>query len=145
MKIEETHSYLLRIREIDCEITQLNMKCDAIRRSLLLSRTQYDKPAVQTSHENKMGSVTASVCELNEAIYRLRLRKAELIIEIGNVLDLLLDERESAVLTAYYISGMKMNKIAERIEYTASHTYRLQAEGVKHLSEILTASHSKKA
>ena len=145
MTLDETIDFLMRIREIDRNIYRLTVKHNEARSSLLLSGAQYDKPAVQISHENKMESVFASVDVLNETIYRLRCRKAELIIEICSALELLPDERESTILTAYYIAGMKINRIAERIEYTASHTHRLRSDGVKHLSEILTASNGKRA
>lgn len=69
----------------------------------------------------------------------LKIRKAETILEIGEVLDRLSDEREALILTAYYIAGMTMDRISKGMGYSLQHIYRLRNSGRDHLREVLIA------
>ena len=61
--------------------------------------------------------------------------KAQLIQEISKTIEMLDDEMEKLVLTAYYICRMPIRKVSDRIHYSRSQTYRLYRSGILHLSE----------
>lgn len=115
------------------------MQRDELQTFLLPSGIRQDRVSIQVPLEDKISHVSVTVITLDHHIRRLMMDKARLILEIGAALDLLPDERESAILTGYYIRLLTMEKIADGMEYSLQHVYRLRQTGVLHLGEILTA------
>lgn len=137
MLINEAYDYLLRVRNIDQKIQEFMTQRDEIKAFQLMPGTHIDLSFAQRFCSDKTGSVFASVDDLNKAISRLSIRKAETIIEISPALDLLQDEIECTVLIAYYIGCLSMSEIADAIGYSLQHVYRLRKLGVEHLSRAL--------
>ena len=89
------------------------------------------------SPEDKLSTVAATVLELENRIVALQKKKADTITEIGMAINLLPNQMEGTVLTAYYIRRMTMEAVSEEIDKSLQHTYRLRKCGVSHLSVIL--------
>ena len=53
--------------------------------------------------------------------------------------NLLEDSREKAILEAYYIGQKSMNEIADRMNYSLQHTYRLKRDGVEKMRKMRKA------
>ena len=137
MTITETYNYLMQIRRIEWTIRRLTLQHDELQSCLLPSAIRYDKDVVQMSPEDKLSTVAATVLELENRIVALQKKKADTITEIGRAINLLPNQMEGTVLTAYYIRRMTMEAVSEEINKSLQHTYRLRKRGVSHLSVIL--------
>ena len=137
MDLQSTFNYLLQIRRKGHIIRRKQLLCEELRSSLGARAIQYDRDRVQTSPTDKVSEVICKVIDLEEQIERLQLEKALLIIEIGDAIEQLEDEKEARILTAYYIRRLTMEQVAEEMDYSLQHTYRLRKRGVQHISGIL--------
>lgn len=137
MTITETYNYLMQIRRIEWTIRRLTLQHDELQSCLLPSAIRYDKDVVQMSPEDKLSTVAATVLELENRIVALQKKKADTITEIGRAINLLPNQMEGTVLTAYYIRRMTMEAVSEEIDKSLQHTYRLRKRGVSHLSVVL--------
>lgn len=137
MELQETYNYLLQIRRKGHTIRRKQLLCEELRSSLGARAIQYDRDRVQTSPTDKVSEIICKVIDLEEQIERLQLEKAELVMEINAAVEQLEDEKEAMILTAYYIRRLTMEQVAEEMDYSLQHTYRLRKRGVQHISGIL--------
>ena len=140
MTITDTYNYLSRIRQQEWTIWRLTLQHDELQSCLLPSGIRYDKDVVQTSHEDKLSTITGAVIELEGRIQQLKHQKARLIMEVTAAIDQLPDDKESAVLTAYYVKRMTMEGVAEAIGNSTQHAYRIRKRAVSHLTAILNGN-----
>ena len=130
-----TAEFLLQVRELERTIWRLTLRRDELQSRLLPGAVRYDLDRVQTSPEDRFGAVAAAVADLDRKLQDLRVRKADLVIEVSEAIDELTDDREKTILTAYYVGRLPMTEIADRIGYSLQHTYRLRKAGVSHLAK----------
>ena len=140
MTITDTYNYLSRIRQQEWTILRLTLQHDELQSCLLPSGIRYDKDVVQTSPEDKLSAIAGAVIELEGRIQQLKHQKARLIMEVTAAIDQLPDDKESAVLTAYYVKRMTMEGVAEAIGNSTQHAYRIRKRAVSHLTAILNGN-----
>ena len=136
MTLTETYEYLQRPRKLELSIMRLSLQHDELQACLLPAAIRYDKDVVQTSPEDKLSEVAAAVLDLEKKIQRLRSQKARMLLEINAAIDKL-DDKDAVILTAYYIKRMTMSDVADIIDKSLQHTYRLRKKAVQHLSELM--------
>lgn len=137
MTLDETYDFLMQIRRKEIIIRRKEMQRDELRACLLPGAIRYDRDRVQSTPIDKMADVIARVDELDREIERLKLEKAQAIIEISDVIEKLDNDKEKAVLTAFYIKAASMEAVAGIVCYSVRHTYLLRKQGVEHLKEVL--------
>lgn len=137
MTLDETYDFLMQIRRKEIIIRRKEMQRDELRACLLPGAIRYDRDRVQSTPTDKMADVIARVDELDREIERLKLEKAQAIIEISDVIEKLDNDKEKAVLTAFYIKAASMEAVAGIVCYSVRHTYLLRKQGVEHLKEVL--------
>lgn len=137
MTLDETYDFLMQIRRKEIIIRRKEMQRDELRACLLPGAIRYDRDRVQSTPTDKMADVIARVDELDREIERLKLEKAQAIIEISDVIEKLDNDKEKAVLTAFYIKAASMEAVAGIVCYSVRHTYFLRKQGVEHLKEVL--------
>lgn len=140
MTITDTYNYLSRIRQQEWTIWRLTLQHDELQSCLLPSGIRYDTDVVQTSPEDKLSTIAGAVIELEGRIQQLKHQKARLIMEVTAAIDQLPDDKESAVLTAYYVKRMTMEGVAEAIGNSTQHAYRIRKRAVSHLTAILNGN-----
>lgn len=138
MDLNETYDFLMQIRRKEIIIRRKEMQRDELRDCLLPGAVRYDRDKVQSSPTDKMADVMARVDELDREIEQLKLEKAQAIIEISDVIEKLDNDKEKAVLTAFYIKAASMEAVAGIVCYSVRHTYLLRKQGVEHLKEVLS-------
>lgn len=138
MDLQATYDYLTRIRKTEYAIQRKRLQREELRSCLLPGGTWYDLDKVQTSPKDKVSEIMANVDELDHQIEELMQEKAMLVIEIGEVIEQLLDDNEKTVLTAFYIGRVSMEKVAELINYSPRRAYYFKKQGVIHLGEVLS-------
>lgn len=136
MTLTETYEYLQRPRKLELSIMRLSLQHDELQACLLPAAIRYDKDVVQTSPEDKLSEVAAAVLDLEKKIQRLRSQKARMLLEINAAIDKL-DDKDAVILTAYYVKRMTMSDVADIIDKSLQHTYRLRKKAVQHLSELM--------
>jgi DNA-directed RNA polymerase specialized sigma subunit len=139
MDLKETYDFLLSPRRIADEIWRKDIRRQELRACLLPAAITYDKDRVQTTPEDHMAETMAEVADLDAEIEILRRRRARQIRLISRALDQLEDDREKAILEAYYIGRKSMNEIAEHMSYSLQHTYRLKRDGVENMRKMRNA------
>lgn len=72
--------------------------------------------------------------ELEERIERLKAKSKKLRSETLEEIDRVEDPRYSEILEAFFIDCMTLEEIAENMNYTDRHVYRLYSEGVTFLA-----------
>ena len=137
MDIQETYNYLLQIRRKGHTIRRKQLLCEELRSCLGPKAIRYDGDRVQSSPTDRVSEIVSKVADLEEQIERLQLEKAELVMEVNAAIEQLEDEKEAVILTAYYIRRLTMEQVAEEMDYSLQHTYRLRKRGVQHISEII--------
>lgn len=138
MELNETYDFLMQIRRKEIIIRRKEMQRDELRACLLPRAVRYDKDRVQSSPTDSMADVLARVDELDREIEQMKLEKAQAIIEISDVIEKLDNDKEKAVLTAFYIKAASMEAVAGIVCYSVRHTYLLRKQGVEHLKEVLS-------
>ena len=139
MDLKETYDFLLSPRRLADEIWRKDIRRQELRACLLPSAITYDKDRVQTTPDDIMADTMADVVDLDAEIEILQRQRARQIKRIGKALDLLEDSREKAILEAYYIGQKSMNEIADRMNYSLQHTYRLKRDGVEKMRKMRKA------
>ena len=139
MDLNETYDFLMQIRRKEIIIRRKEMQRDELRACLLPGAVRYDCDKVQSTPTDKMSDIMARVDELDREIEQLKLEKAQAIIEISDVIEKLDNDKEKAVLTAFYIKAASMEAVAGIVCYSVRHTYLLRKQGVEHLKEVLSA------
>ena len=118
MELNETYDFLMQIRRKEIIIRRKEMQRDELRDCLLPGAVRYDRDKVQSSPTDKMADVMARVDELDREIEQLKLEKAQAIIEISDVIEKLDNDKEKAVLTAFYIKAASMEAVAGIVCYS---------------------------
>lgn len=121
------HDYMMQARRIELKIRRISLQIAELESCLLPQGIRYDKDKVQTSPEDQLSRITSRITDLEKQRDRLMRERAQLILEIQDLLDQLESEQERIVLEAYYLSRMSMMEISEMISYSIAQTYRFRA------------------
>lgn len=135
MDLQSTYSWLLQIRRTESLIARKRVICEELRSCLDAGAIRYDGGRGHTLPVDRVGRIVAKVVDIEEQVKRLQEEKALLILELGDAVEKLPNEKEGDVLTAYYIQGLTMEQVAAKVGYSVQHTYRLRKRGVQHLSK----------
>ena len=136
----DTQGYLMQIRRLESRIKRKELRCEELRTCLDAKAIRYDVDRVQTSPVDKVSRILSTVKDLEDEIKRLRIEKAELVIEISDTIELLDNDNEKTVLTEFYIGRVPMTKVAESIHYSVRRAYYFRKQGLLHLGEIIDGS-----
>lgn len=131
----DTQGYLMQIRRLESRIKRKELRCEELRTCLDAKAIRYDVDRVQTSPVDKVSRILSTVKDLEDEIKRLRIEKAELVIEISDTIELLDNDSEALVLMAFYVGQLPMTDVARKAGYSVQHAYRLRKQGLIHLAE----------
>lgn len=137
MNLQETYSYLRQIRKKEYAIRRKQLRCEELRSCMGAGAIRYDKDCSRAAPSDKVSEIICKIVDLEGQIQRLKQEKALLIIEIGDAIEQLPDDKEAMILTAYYIRRLTMEQVAEEMDYSLQYTYRLRKRGVQHISGII--------
>ena len=137
MTVSKVYNFLDKPRQLAYQIYGLEKKKAALESCLYPSGIRYDTDPVQTTPDDSMAELVSQIDELERKIVKLKKERARTIKRIGEMIELLPYEREKAILTAYYLGGVSVSKIAENINYSVQRVYQLRRDAVFHLSKRL--------
>lgn len=127
--------YLYSIRDEQYEIEELRQRIAELESSLLPRAIQYDKDKVQTSPEDHTTDIMAKIAD-----YTLMLEKRIRILTerrqyAEQIISRLKDSEERQILDLYFLSGqrMKMDEVAELVNLSTRHTYRIYKQAIEDL------------
>lgn len=130
MELNATYDFLMQVRRKEIVIRRK----EALRNELIARLgprgARFDQNGVKHSGGNMMEEVMARVADLDTEIERLKLEKALSIIEISDAIEQLDDDKEKAVLTAFYIKAVSMDVVAGIVCYSVRHAYLLRKQTV---------------
>ena len=127
-------NYLWKIRNLDREI-ELKLEVLAQMKERALSITQnYEKDGAQSSGDpHKYDSIVALEDYIDRKIDELADTKQKVMMTI----DMLPDERQRSVLTAYYVNGNTWEQTAVALGYSYQHIRRLYKKALKSVEALL--------
>lgn len=133
MDFEDGKRWLKRARTIDSIIWEKEQEIKAYEECLTGAGVNYDKISVKSTPENKFEKVMCEIALCYDEIKDLNIRKMEILQEINETLDKLGECPERYVLRAFYVKGLKMTEIAEKINYDEGYCYELRKKGIERL------------
>ena len=133
MDFEDGKRWLKRARTIDSIIWEKEQEIKAYEECLTGAGVNYDKISVKSTPENKFEKVMCEIALCYDEIKNLNIRKMEILQEINETLDKLGECPERYVLRAFYVKGLKMTEIAEKINYDEGYCYELRKKGIERL------------
>ena len=137
MDYRKTYNWLMRERWIERKIRRLLIRREELLSCLVSSPVSYDQPRVQRSYRDRMAAVMAEADGLERQVEELRMKKAEVVTEIGKAIELLENENEKDVLSRFFVERKPMKEIAEEIHYSLSRAYAFRDNGVRNLGKEL--------
>lgn len=130
------HEYLLRIRLLERAIRHKEMRLEQLRACLLPAGIRYDLDRVQTSPADRLAEVSAETIELERQIDVMKAERAHRLIVAGHLIDQLESETDKLVVTAYYIAGEPMARVAEDVQYSVRQTRRIKNRALEKMSQM---------
>lgn len=131
--LDPVYDCLLRVRREDSTIRRKELQREQLRSCLTRYVPVTDGVKVQSSKVNRLEETEARIDELDHELDDLNDSKAASIIRVSDLIELLDDENEKTVLTAFYIAGMSMQDTADMVNYSLQHTYRIRKRGIVNL------------
>ncbi len=128
--------YLKRYRKNQACISRLENKLVKINERLYSVKTSNLSGMPRGSVPVTTDDLIADKEDLEERIKRLKAKSRGLKKSVYEEIDNLEDPRFCEVLEAYFIDGLSIEKIAEKIGYTERHVYTLYSEAITYLSEL---------
>lgn len=140
MTTREAYDFLNSVRRTEIAILKLQLQHDELQSCLLPRAITYDGDKVQTTPEDKMSEIAAQVADMEKQIAQLRLRKAQLIVDINAAIRMLDNDVEQVILLGFYVGRLPATKIAEIVHYSVPGIYKAKRRAVVHLAEKCTQS-----
>lgn len=136
MEYQEGKAILSQVRVIESMIRQKLLLAEALRASLMPRAIQYDTDKVQASQCDPIPEVMVKIETLNEEVDALALEKQKAILDVARLIDSLSSEKESEILTAFYISGKPVTWIMKEMHYSRSGVYRIMRKGIEKIESV---------
>lgn len=128
-KLSAPRKTMARIGSLQSQIKVLEM-------ATLPGAIRYDKDKVQSTPVNKQEEIIA---DIDERWRKLVEQQKKLVEETTELTDMFsqLDLEKSRIMQCYYIAGMSWSKVAEEVNYSERHLYRLKGEAIADLEKIV--------
>lgn len=138
MTRQEVRAYLLRYRINRKRIRRLAEQIEELR-----TRKAYPgSPSLDAMpHGSNPSDLSDYASRLDELERRLGTEQVEAdraALEVIETINLLQDESENLVLTLYYVRGYRFETIADELNYSLRHVFRLRDIAIKHLARIMS-------
>lgn len=134
MTAKEIERYLGRVRNLTRKECRLREQINTLRISLLPSCITYDKDKVMTSPADKMLETYSQIDKLERDLHSLLTDIFETRVDILSLL-WVLPAKEKAVLRMFYINNKTIQDIAEYLNVTRRHVFRLKNNGINMLAK----------
>ena len=135
-----TEEKMMQPRRLKSAIRRLEIEIDSLYAMALPAGVRYDQDRVQTSPKDKMAEVAARADELERELRgEICAKQSEMldaIMEVGRLIDSIENDRQKEALTAYYIRGDSVGKIAREMIYSREGIYKLLKRGIKSVHKV---------
>lgn len=137
MTISEAYAYLGQIRGITRRIEKVDERLSEMRYSLLPSAIRYDKDRVQSSPKDALLETMAKIDDLERRRAVLVDVKDRLIAaDMEQILKIPMS-KERTFLLRYYIHCQSINEVADALNITTRHCFRIKANAVSMFVEVV--------
>ena len=130
---------LNRVEDLDGRLKVVCMKIERLESCLQGHAIRYDVDKVQTSPQDPVADIMASLDKLLDQKKRLQAEIARAVDDVADLIDLLLPEKQDnnqwLVMHYRYIAGYKWRVIASIIGVSERHVYRLHDEAIDWLAK----------
>ena len=137
MTLNATYDFLMQVRRKEIVIRRKEALRDELVACLGPRGARFDQNGVRHSGGNMTEKVMARVADLDTEIEQLKREKVLSIFETSDAIERLDNDKEKAVLTAFYIKAVPMDVVAKMVCYSVRHAYLLRKRGVEYLMEVL--------
>lgn len=115
------------IERLEAKLDQINDRMTSVRSPNLSGMPRGGTPVTTAD-------LVADKAEIEERIERLKKKSRSLKLEILEELDTLENVKQVEVLESFFIDGLTMEEIAEKLNFHVRYVYRLYSEGVTFLA-----------
>ena len=126
--------YLLQLSNLEHQIRRLEWDIADTESRLGVRGLSYDRDKVQTSAADPMAAVFAELDKLERRetllIAELKRRRTRIIVQIGR-----LREPLATLLELRYVKCLRLDKVAESMNYSYDHIRRLHGEALKEFED----------
>lgn len=131
---DELYSKLKEPRRISIQIKSINAEIEHIRGLMLPGAIRYDRERVDTSPEDKMQKLYAQLDEKERVRAKLLDELFEAIKVVKAYSELILDDREKAIVLMRFNACLDWDEIADELKYSRSHVIRLYNKGIEEIN-----------
>ena len=141
MTTKEAYILLGKPTTLKRELARLQEKRNALWLSCLPGAIQYDTDRVKSSPADKLPDRFAEIDQIDRDIERLEDERIHLIQSLYRlIVNGLPYGREMIVLQQYYLAGQSMSYIAEHLDVTYQHSFRIRRKAVEMFAELTEGS-----
>ena len=132
-------NHFRKYNDICDKIEELNYKKEELKENLYsVSGINYDKlPSASNSTGDSLLYKIQEIDEINEELDNLELIKNEMIATYEEEISRLESDKERKMLRSYFILRMNMNVIAEMMNVTINHAYKIRKKGIINFKKMI--------
>ena len=128
---------LHRVEDIDAKLRCVKMKIERLESCLQGHAIRYDTDKVQTSPQDPVAEVMASLDKLLDQKKRLDLEMVQAVDDTAALIDALKDNRQRLILHYRYMACLPWSIVAKRVRLSDRHVFRLHDQAIDWLAKNL--------
>ena len=129
----ELFKRLHKVDDINTALLCVQMQIDRLEGCLQGHAIRYDTDKVQTSPKDAVAEVMCDLEGLLKKRTRLQIELTAAVADVANLIGQLKNNRQALVMHCRYTSGMSWPKIADRVQCSERHVFRIHDDAVKWL------------
>ena len=137
MNRQECFEYLGQVRGLNRRIERLDEQILELRYSLLPGAIRYDKDRVATSPKDNVTETFARIYDLETDKKKLIAERQILTVCLFQIINRVPAGKERAFLLRFYIHCESMDKVADELNITLRHCFRIRNNAVVKFMEVL--------
>ena len=126
----ELFNRLHKVDDINTALICLQMQIDKLEGCLEGHAIRYDQDKVQTSPKDAVAEVMCDLEALLKKRDKLRIALTRAVADVAGLIDQLKNNKQAIVMHCRYTSGMSWSRIAERVQCSERHVFRIHDDAV---------------
>lgn len=134
---DKLYHILTEPKRIKSKIKRISERIEDTRLMMLPSGIRYDMDKIISSPSDQMLKFAEKLDELDKEKQKLTKEYFEARDYLFELVDNLSDETKKDIIQNHFILNKKFYQIAERIQYSEAQTYRLYADAIEELENMI--------
>lgn len=131
MTKSELFKRLHKVDDINTALLCVQMQIDRLEGCLQGHAIRYDQDKVQTSPKDAVAEVMCELEGLLKKRTKLQIELTAAVADVAGLIGQLKNNRQALVMHCRYTSGMSWAKIADRVQCSERHVFRIHDDAVR--------------